>query len=110
MKRHGLSGTVAVWLIPLQFLPNTPWRGCAGQHARFNGRWCPFLGVLLLSCLAVKVGAASNDFFAIHVLDEQTGRGVPLVELKTDNSAAWWTDSNGIVAFNEPGLMDTEVY
>lgn len=54
--------------------------------------------------------AAPNDYFAIEVLDEATGRGVPLVELKTVNSSSWWTDSNGIVAFNEPGLMDIEVY
>ncbi|MBM3832177.1 MAG: hypothetical protein FJ403_02650 [Verrucomicrobia bacterium] len=54
--------------------------------------------------------AATNDYFTISVIDEQTGRGVPLVELKTVNHAAWWTDSNGIIAFYEPGLMDQEVF
>ena len=48
--------------------------------------------------------------FVIQVVDEQTGRGVPLVELTTTNSIRLWTDSNGLVAFNEPGLMDTRVW
>ena len=43
-------------------------------------------------------------------MDEQTGRGVPLVELRTVNNIALWTDSNGIIAFDEPGLMDQDVY
>ena len=53
-------------------------------------------------------GAA--DYFAIQVQDDQTGRGVPLVELKTVNSVSWWTDSNGRIAFNESGLFGQEVY
>jgi hypothetical protein len=44
------------------------------------------------------------------VIDQETGRGVPLVELKTTNRISVWTDSNGIVAWNEPGLMDRPVY
>ncbi len=62
-----------------------------------------FLGILASS-------AAPADYFKIQVLDDATGRGVPLVELRTVNKTSWWTDSNGIVAFNEPGLMDIEVY
>ena len=42
------------------------------------------------------------DYFAITVIDEQTGRGVPLVELETVNHTSWWTDSNGIVALTSP--------
>jgi len=53
---------------------------------------------------------ASCPYFAIQVVDRQTGRGVPLVELKTTNSIRHYTDSNGIVAFCEPGLMDREVF
>ena len=51
-----------------------------------------------------------EDFFKIIVVDEQTGRGVPLVELKTTNDIRYYTDNNGIIAFYEPGLMDQEVY
>ncbi|MBI3417517.1 MAG: hypothetical protein HY043_19675 [Verrucomicrobia bacterium] len=54
--------------------------------------------------------ALAGEYFQVTVVDEQTGRGVPLVELETVNHARWWTDSNGIVAFDEPGLMGQEVY
>lgn len=54
--------------------------------------------------------ARAGDFFVIQVVDDQTGRGVPLVELRTINQASWWTDSQGVVVFDEPGLMDQEVY
>ena len=32
------------------------------------------------------------------------------MELQTTNHISSWTDSNGIVARNEPGLMDGDVY
>jgi len=48
--------------------------------------------------------------FRIVVVDEETGRGVPLVELRTVNHIRYVTDSNGVVAFNEPGLMDQKVF
>jgi hypothetical protein len=35
---------------------------------------------------------------------------VPLVELRTTNNTRYYTDSNGIVAYYEPGLMDSEVF
>jgi hypothetical protein len=53
---------------------------------------------------------AAGEYFTIQVVDRQTGRGVPLVELRTTNSLRLFTDSNGIVAFCEPGLMDREVF
>jgi len=53
---------------------------------------------------------SAGQYFTIQVLDRQTGRGVPLVELRTTNSIRLFTDSNGIVAFLEPGLMDREVF
>jgi len=48
--------------------------------------------------------------FAIEVVDADTGRGVPLVELRTVHHLLFITDSNGLVAFNEPGLMDRDVH
>ncbi|HWA98850.1 MAG TPA: hypothetical protein VG713_10180 [Pirellulales bacterium] len=48
--------------------------------------------------------------FAIEVLDDQTGRGVPLVELRTVNDIEFYTDNAGLVAFDEPGLMDRDVF
>jgi hypothetical protein len=48
--------------------------------------------------------------FAIEVVDGQTGRGVPLVELTTTSGVTYVTDSAGLVAFNEPGLMNQRVF
>ncbi len=64
---------------------------------------CPIGLVIAVASTAL---AAPNDYFRIHVVDEQTGRGVPLVKLRTVNDVAWYTDSNGLIAFNEPGLMN----
>ncbi|MCY3023671.1 MAG: hypothetical protein NTW87_32220 [Planctomycetota bacterium] len=55
-------------------------------------------------------GEAANPYFAITVVDDQTGRGVPLVELRTVNDVRSYTDSNGVVAFGEPGLMNQKVF
>jgi hypothetical protein len=66
---------------------------------------------LFVLFLVISIGRpATNDYFKIAVVDEQTGRGVPLVELRTVNNISMWTDSHGIIAFDEPGLMDQEVY
>jgi len=56
-----------------------------------------------------SVGARPR-VFRIHVVEEGTGRGVPLVELKTVNQISYVTDSNGIVAFDEPGLFNRKVF
>ncbi len=48
--------------------------------------------------------------FAVTVVDDQTGRGVPLVELRTVNEIRCFTDSNGVAAFREPGLMGRRVF
>lgn len=48
--------------------------------------------------------------FGIEVVDADTGRGVPLIELRTTNDIRLVTDSNGLVAFDEPGLMGQTVF
>jgi hypothetical protein len=48
--------------------------------------------------------------FRIEVVDDETGRGVPLVELRTVNQIRYVTDSNGVVAFDEPGLRGRKVF
>jgi hypothetical protein len=63
--------------------------------------------------LSVALAAAGEDGakpFAIQVVDRETGRGVPLIELKTVNEIRHVTDSNGLVAFDEPGLMGQTVF
>jgi hypothetical protein len=73
--------------------------------------------VLICSCWAVCDEQESSinidsscKYFKIQLVDRQTGRGVPLVQLRTTNNIRYYTDSHGIVAFNEPGLMNMEVF
>ncbi len=61
---------------------------------------------LLLPLIAI---GAEPPFF-IEVLDEATGRGVPLVELRTVNHVSYWTDSAGIAAINEPAWNGETIY
>ena len=71
----------------------------------------PFSRGFLTACaIMLPAFAAGADPFAIHVIDESTGRGVPLVTLTTINHIAHTTDSAGWIAFQEPGLMDREVF
>jgi hypothetical protein len=51
-----------------------------------------------------------SGYFGIQVVDEQTGRGVPMVELKTTSNLCYYTDSGGWIAFFEPGLMNRKVW
>lgn len=69
--------------------------------------------VLTLVAAAGVVGTAAADdtaYFAIHVVDGETGAGVPLISLTLTNSKVYWSDSGGYVAFFEPGLMDVAVH
>lgn len=49
-------------------------------------------------------------YFGIRLVDSVTGRGVPLIELKTVNGISHFSDSAGWIAFHEPGLMEQDVY
>ncbi len=48
--------------------------------------------------------------FAVEVVDDVTGRGVPLVELETVNHIKLYTDSNGLAVLDEPGFEGRAVY
>jgi hypothetical protein len=69
-----------------------------------------------LICLVVGLFCVGQVFadparlFGIRVVDESTGRGVPLVEMKTTGEISYITDSAGWIAFDEPGLMDRDVW
>jgi hypothetical protein len=67
-------------------------------------------GLVVFVLLAFSTPALAGEPFAIEVVDSQTGRGVPLVELRTVNEIRYVTDSRGIVAFDEPGLMGRKVF
>ena len=52
----------------------------------------------------------TTPYAEILVLDADTDRGVPLVELRTVNHLHFVTDSAGRIAFHEPGLMGRPVF
>ena len=67
-----------------------------------------FLAATALIGLTRAISAAEP--FAIEVVDDQTGRGVPLVELTTTGGITYVTDSAGLVAFDEPDLLGQRVH
>ncbi len=89
-------------------------------------RWPVLLGIVALVTLSGVGKAAPLDapqqapehpqpaprprVFRIQVVDKETGRGVPLVELRTVNQIRYITDSNGVAAFDEPGLFGRKVF
>ncbi len=52
----------------------------------------------------------TTPYFRISVVDSQTGRGVPLVLVRTGDYVQLYSDSAGNIAFHEPGLMDQPVW
>ena len=52
----------------------------------------------------------SSLYFRIHVIDEATSRGIPLVKVKAITGVEYYTDSAGMVAFYEPALMNRQVF
>ncbi len=55
-------------------------------------------------------GTINYEPFTIRVVDSESGRGIPLVQVRTDNQISYYTDSGGYVAFFEPGLMNEDLF
>jgi hypothetical protein len=66
------------------------------------------IGVVALGLTLCGAGAAS--YFEIQVVDDRSGRGVPLVELEAVNHLKYITDSAGRAAIHEPGLERQTVF
>ena len=49
-------------------------------------------------------------YFGITIVDEATGKGIPMVELKMTNALTFHSDNLGNIAFYEPELMGQELY
>lgn len=65
---------------------------------------------LVALLLVTRVMMANEPAFEIRVVDEQTGQGVPLVELETVHQQRFVTDSAGRIAITAPELQDQRVY
>ncbi len=99
-----------------------PWNHPIPREIEIVGRLTPrWRGVSWAACClpalltvlplaAAEPPGVEKPYFGIRVVDRQTGRGVPLVELRTVNEIVLHTDSAGWVAFHEPGLIDREVW
>ena len=58
------------------------------------------LGGIILALFAATAPAVAP--FWIRVIDQETGRGVPLVQLSTlRDTIRFWTDSNGVAAIDD---------
>ena len=68
------------------------------------------LASALLSIVLAAAPAEAAEYFSISVVDDATGRGVPMISLRTVDDRQYWTDSQGLVAFREPGLMNQQVF
>ena len=64
----------------------------------------------MLAALAAPAPAQTGKHFGLRIIDEATGRGVPLVELKTTSNVRYYTDSAGWAAIDEPGLWGQRVF
>ena len=71
--------------------------------------WNPTPLVAVLLALAGTACGAS-EYCVIRVVDEDTGRGVPLVELGLPNDVKYWTDSAGVAALDEPSFVGCDVF
>ena len=75
----------------------------------------PFRLVALAVFLA-SFATARADFpgparpFVIEIVDDQTNRGVPLVELETVDRVRYFTDSAGLVAIDDPVLLGQKAF
>jgi hypothetical protein len=68
------------------------------------------MGVLAGTAALANAASSPQGYHEIQVVDAQTGRGVPLVELDTVDRVRYVTDSAGRIAFQEPGLMNQTVF
>lgn len=85
---------------------------CNGEERRSVLRAALQSGLWLILLGAVSLARAvdADACFGIHVIDEASGRGVPMVTLETVNRIRFVTDSAGWVAFDEPGLLGRRVF
>jgi hypothetical protein len=65
---------------------------------------------MIVSLLCTFWVVESPPPFRIHVIDEETKRGVPLVELEALTNRRYHTDSNGLVAITDPVLMNQTAF
>lgn len=66
--------------------------------------------LLILFFSSQSFSSTPSKYFKIRILDSETGQGIPLAQVRTQSWIRYYSDSNGLVAFYEPGLMDQDCY
>jgi hypothetical protein len=65
----------------------------------------------ILPFLVLAAGSAIRaEPFVLKIVDQTTGRGVPLVELRTTHNVRFYSDNAGLVAIDDAGLLGEEVF
>ncbi len=64
----------------------------------------------LLASIVTSTATRAEEPFKILVVDDVSGRGVPLVELTTVDNVRFVTDSAGLVAFDDASCMGQPVF
>lgn len=82
--------------------------GCSSRlAARLGIAWF----VAVASFVPVAAGAVdATATHGIHVIDDASGRGVPMAALETTNHVCFMTDSAGWAAFDETALVGRRVF
>lgn len=65
---------------------------------------------LIKAKLSSGLALAEEPFFEIQVVDRETGRGVPMVQLATTHDVVFVTDNAGRIALNEPQWNDQTIF
>lgn len=68
---------------------------------------------LFLSFVAVAFPAFANDpeaVFGVQLVDSETGRGIPLAELRTIDHVSFVSDNRGWIAMDDPAYLGREVF
>lgn len=68
------------------------------------------LAHICLTFVGTSAVAEAKEWAGIHVVDSGNGKGIPLVELETTNAVRFVTDNNGMIAIDDPDLLDHETF
>jgi hypothetical protein len=66
--------------------------------------------IVIAGLLCLSGFATAGELFEIQVVDKETRRGIPMVELTTVDDVVYITDSAGRIAFHEPELTGSTVF
>lgn len=80
------------------------------QRIRHKIAFAFFMFLCLAARLSYAASPANEKPFAIQIVDDESGRGVPLVELRMVNNVRFYTDSAGFVAITDPTLLGRRVF